>query len=216
LDELIWYLVRVRWAEVGTPDRVTLVPDSTVAVRDGSKQADARATNQRSEAARAIIRSSRLGSAGVYALTVRLDKGFFGRAMVECLEGLGVACLLKVPDHHWVRDALGPMRRSLRAWRSRRTRTWPSGRRAVPSTTPDSRPSRGDAKRVPMTSSSTGPGSPSAPMYSRTSPGGLHSLTAWRAYNDGGGVEQRIEDLTQLGAGRSAQPAPELDLLHAR
>lgn len=33
---------------------------------------------------------------------------------------------------------------------------------------------------------------------------GLHALTAWRMYNDGAVVEQRIEELAQLGAGRTA------------
>ena len=41
LDELLWRLVRLRWREAGVPERLTLVLDSTVAVRYGNKQAGA-------------------------------------------------------------------------------------------------------------------------------------------------------------------------------
>src|SRR5690606_1889750 len=33
---------------------------------------------------------------------------------------------------------------------------------------------------------------------------GIQAVSAWRAYNDGAVVEQRIEELGQLGAGRTA------------
>jgi len=54
----------------------------------------------------------RLRSAGVEEITLRLDKGFFSKAMVEALEELGVSYSLKVPDWSWVRTELGPARRS--------------------------------------------------------------------------------------------------------
>ena len=41
LDQLLWRLVRSRWAAVGPPKRVTLVLDSTVSVRYGESQAGA-------------------------------------------------------------------------------------------------------------------------------------------------------------------------------
>ena len=41
LDELLWRLVGLRWREEGVPERLTLVLDSTVAVRYGEKQAGA-------------------------------------------------------------------------------------------------------------------------------------------------------------------------------
>ena len=37
-----------------------------------------------------------------------------------------------------------------------------------------------------------------------TNIGGIHALTAWRRYNAGAVVEQRIEELAQLSAGRTA------------
>jgi hypothetical protein len=45
-----------------------------------------------------------LRCAGVEAITLRLDKGFFSREMVEALSALGVGYVLKVPDQKWVRS----------------------------------------------------------------------------------------------------------------
>ena len=41
LDQLVWYLVRARWAQVGVPRSVMLILDSTVVLRYGVKQAGA-------------------------------------------------------------------------------------------------------------------------------------------------------------------------------
>ena len=41
LDQLVWYLVRARWAWVGVPRSVMLILDSTVVLRSGAKQAGA-------------------------------------------------------------------------------------------------------------------------------------------------------------------------------
>jgi len=41
LDELLWYLVRARWAVVGRPAALTLILDSTVVQRYGAQQAGA-------------------------------------------------------------------------------------------------------------------------------------------------------------------------------
>ena len=141
LDGVIWHLVRSRWAEVGVPERVTLVLDSTVAVRYGAKQAEAeKGYNPKkrgrpshhpliatlaetadllglrwrpgsASAAKGAtewlpVLVHRLREAGVVDITVRPDTGFLSRAMVECLQDLGVSFLLRVPDHHWVRNAL--------------------------------------------------------------------------------------------------------------
>jgi hypothetical protein len=54
----------------------------------------------------------RLRSAGVREITLRLDKGFFSREMVEALGALGVQYVLKVPDHGWVRSQLSAYRNS--------------------------------------------------------------------------------------------------------
>jgi hypothetical protein len=53
-----------------------------------------------------------LRAAGVQEITLRLDKGFFSREMVEALEALGVSYVLKVPDQRWVRSRLSAFRRS--------------------------------------------------------------------------------------------------------
>jgi len=40
--------------------------------------------------------------------------------------------------------------------------------------------------------------------YLLTNIPGIHALTAWRSYNEGAVVEQRIEELKQLSAGQTA------------
>lgn len=53
-----------------------------------------------------------LRAAGVQDITLRVDKGFFSREMVETLDELGVDYVLKVPDWGWVRGRLSAARRS--------------------------------------------------------------------------------------------------------
>ena len=84
------------------PERVTLVLDSTVAVRYGAKEVGAEKG----------YNPQKRGRPSHHPLIATLAKCFFGQAMVEYLQGLSVTFLLKVPDHHWVRGALGPMRLS--------------------------------------------------------------------------------------------------------
>ncbi|MGH2371132.1 MAG: hypothetical protein ACRDI2_23385, partial [Chloroflexota bacterium] len=55
---------------------------------------------------------TRLRALGVERITVRLDKGFFSRAMVATLEDLGVDYLLKLRAHHWVLAGLGDWHRA--------------------------------------------------------------------------------------------------------
>ena len=238
LDGAIWHLVRSRWAEVGVSERVTLVLDSTVAVRYGAKQAGAeKGYNPKkrgrpshhpliatlaetgdllglrwrpgsASAAKGAtewlpVLVHRLREAGVVDITVRLDKGFFSRAMVECLQDLGVSFLLKVPDHHWVRSALGPMRRSrksLEITKDPALAIWSAsgplyGARLLSlewRRTEDTGEELFERTRTTRRA------------HVLTNLPGLHALTAWRAYNDGAVVEQRIEELAQLGAGRTA------------
>src|SRR5690606_3351206 len=63
----------------------------------------------------------RLRAAGVREITLRLDKGFFSREMVEALEALRVRYVLKVPDWPWLRARLGRFHRSARHTSSRQT-----------------------------------------------------------------------------------------------
>src|SRR5690625_584918 len=65
----------------------------------------------------------RLRAAGIRDITLRLDKGFFSKSMVETLEELGVRYVLKVPSYRWVRKRLGHYRRSA-LHRSKKDSLW--------------------------------------------------------------------------------------------
>jgi hypothetical protein len=238
LDELIWYLVRARWAIVGVPRSVTLVLDSTVAVRYGLKQAGAeRGYNPKKKgrpshhpliatlaetgdmmgvrwrpgsapAAEGAtewlpVLVSRLFEAGVEEVTVRLDKGFFSRAMVDCLESLHVHYLLKVPDHHWVRGRLTgwrPSQKSEEVTKDPALMIWSGsgslyGARLL---SLEWRSNERSEEELVETYRVT------KRAHVLTNIPGIHALTAWRGYNAGAVVEQRIEELGQLGAGKTA------------
>ncbi len=144
----------------------------------------------------------RLRGAGVEDLTVRLDKGFFGRKMVRTLEGLGVSFLIKVPRHRWLSNHRGSWRFSAKGeavfpgedlWTATGN-LW--GARLL--TVQTTRPVESD-------------GALALDTYEvlrqadvLTNIDGIHALTAWRRYNQGAVVEQRIEELAQLSAGRTA------------
>ena len=238
LDELLWSIVRRRWAALGgAPKAVTLILDSTVSLRYGLKQAGAeRGYNPRkpgrpshhpllafiqqtgdclgvrwrpgnahtTEGAEAWLRSlvHQLRAAGVEDITVRLDKGFFSKSMVRTLEGLEVGYLLKIPAHAWLADHQAPWRRSakgeaifpgLELWTTS-GKLW--GARLLSIQT--RRPLAGDdlleldTYEVPLTA------------HVLTNIEGIHAVTAWRRYNQGAVIEQRIEELGQLGLGATA------------
>ena len=144
----------------------------------------------------------RLRAAGVEDVTVRLDKGFFSRRMVRTLDGLGVSFLLKVPRHRWLSGHRGPWRYSAQ------------GRSGVSGRGPVDGVGKLWGARLP-TVRTTRPletdGAPAIDAYEvlgqadmLTNIGGIHALTAWRRYNAGAVVEQRIEEMAQLSAGRTA------------
>jgi len=238
LDELLWYLVRRRWAATGgAPKAETLILDSTVIVRYGLKQAGAeRGFNPKkrgrpshhpllaylqgtgdclgvlwrpgnahtAHGAEAWIKTlvGRLQTIGVQDITVRLDKGFFSESMVQTLEGLKVHYLLKIPAHAWLQDHQAPWRRSakgeaifpgLELWTTSGT-LW--GARLL--SLQARRPLQGedllklDTYEVPLTA------------HVLTNIPGIHALTAWRRYNQGAVIEQRIAELGQLGLGGTA------------
>ncbi len=146
---------------------------------------------------------ARLRDAGVEEITVRLDKGFFSRATVECLERLGVRYVLKVRDHHWVRRELAGWRRSAKSQEITKdpaVSIWSSS-----GTLYGARLLSLEWRRA---ESAEGALFASEKIVQRahvlTNIPGFHALTAWRLYNDGAVVEQRIEELAQLGAGRTA------------
>ena len=145
-----------------------------------------------------------LRAAGVEEITVRLDKGFYAQAMVKTLEALEVFYVLKIPNQGFVRDALGTWRLSVRGHGifpraetvySAAGRLWGArllslqGRRPLAQT-------EGtfalDTHEVTDTA------------HVLTNIEGIHAITAWRLYNAGAVVEQRIEELGQLSLGKTA------------
>ncbi|MGH7646190.1 MAG: IS1380 family transposase [Gemmatimonadales bacterium] len=236
LDELLWYLVRARWAVVGRPPSLLLILDSTVVQRYGLQQAGAERgynptkrgrpshhpllafTDQgdclgvrwRGGAAHtaagavAWLRTlvGRLRQLGIADLTVRLDKGFCSRAMVEQLQALDVAFVLKVPDQAWVRAHLGRYRQSEKdptLWTAcgdlYGARLCSVEQRLPLCAPPGPQEDLGlDPYVVPD----------GGTAHVLTTLPDVHALTAWRRYNDGAVVEQRIKECYQLGFGRTA------------
>ena len=144
----------------------------------------------------------RLRGAGVKNITVRLDKGFFSRKMVRTLEEVGVSFLLKVPRHPWLANHRGSWRFSAKGeavspgedlWTAS-GKLW--GARLL--TVQTTRPLESDGALVLDTYEVL------SQADVLTNIGGIHALTAWRRYNAGAVVEQRIEELAQLSAGRTA------------
>jgi hypothetical protein len=232
LDRLLWQVVRARWAVVGVPKAVMLVLDSTVVQRYGEKQAGAEKGYNPTKKGRpshhplvAFLAESadclgvqwrpgsahtaagatlwiqtlvaRLRGAGVEEITLRLDKGFFSREMVRALEALGVAYVLKVPDQKWVRSRLSAYRHSAKdeaLWSASGTLYGArllsvQQRREIPA-------KEGELALASYEVEKT--------AHVLTNVEGIHALSAWRLYNQGALVEQRIEELGQLSVGAAA------------
>jgi hypothetical protein len=231
LDAVLWQMVRGRWAGAAVPRSVMLVLDSTVVQRYGLQQAGAeRGYNPKKRgrpshhplvaflaetgdclgvrwrpgnantAAGAIawIQAlvEQLRAAGVKEITVRLDKGFFSREMVEALEALGVSYVLKVPDQAWVRRRLSPYRRSQKdpsLWTASGTLY---GARLL---TTQQRREIAAPDELALASYEV-----LKTAHVLTNVEGIRALSAWRLYNEGALVEQRIEELGQLSLGQTA------------
>ena len=141
--------------------------------------------------------------AGVEEITVRLDREFFSRATVTCLERLGMPYLLKVSDHHWVRRELNSRRRSSKSQEITKDLAvwiWSSsgtlyGGRLLSLEWRRTEPAEDALYETEGTDQRA---------HVLTNIPGLRALTACRRYNDGAVVEQRIEELVQIGAGRPA------------
>ena len=231
LDSLLWWVVQQRWGRVGIPRSVMLVMDSTVVVRYGLKQAgaekgynpkkpgrpshhpmvaflagrgDCLGVRWRPGSAHAATGAvewivqlvERLYAAGIEKITIRLDKGFHSKKMVKVLDELDAHYLLKIPDQHWVRAALGPWRASEKdptIWTATGT-LW--GARLLSVEERDYEQGEGELALDTYTVKGR--------AHVLTNIPGIHALTAWRLYNSGAVVEQRIEELVQLGVGRTA------------
>ena len=143
----------------------------------------------------------RLRKAGVRRVTVRLDKGFFGRRIVARMEELGVSYLLKVPRHAWLdgcRDAWEVADRNEAGDRELRTASgelWGTRLLSV------ERRERIEPEEGAL-DLATWETTLNADVL--TNIRGIGPLEAWRAYNAGAVVEQRIGELGQLSAGRTA------------
>jgi hypothetical protein len=232
MDGMLWQGVRSRWAAVGVPKRVMLVLDSTVVQRYGLKQAGAEKgynppkrgrpshhplvaflaetgdclgvrwrPGSAHTAAGAIpwIQAlvERLRSAGVEEITLRLDKGFFSKAMVEALEALGVRYVLKVPDQTWVRSRLSAYRHSAKdpALWSASGELYGARLLSVQQRC-EINAAEGELALKSYEVRKT--------AHVLTNLEGIHALSAWRLYNQGALVEQRIEELGQLSVGDAA------------
>lgn len=232
LDQLLWRVVQLRWQVVGVTPQLTLLLDSTVAVRYGRKQAGAEVGYNPKKRGRpshhpmvAFLQESgdcvgihwrpgnahtadgaiawieelvgRLRAAGVTDITVRMDKGFFSRAMVQALYALDVSFLLKIPDHKWVRRCLGSRRRS-----EKDPSIW-----TATGTLYEARLLSCEWRR-PLSAEEGSLGLETYEVTQRahvlTNLEGIHVITAWRLYNQGALVEQRIAELGQLAVGRTA------------
>ena len=138
-----------------------------------------------------------LRGAGVEQITVRLDKGFFSRAMADHLAELGVGYVLKVQESKAMQERKGSFVQSTqeeRFW-SAQGQSW--GHRLL---SVEERRAIGTAegelalgtyevlKRATML----------------TNIEGIDAYAAWALYNQGAVVEHRIEELTQLSVGRTA------------
>lgn len=232
IDQLLWQIVLLRWRVVGVPEHVTLLLDSTVSVRYGVKQAGAEVGYNPKKRGRpshhpmvAFLQETgdcagvrwrpgnahtadgaiewlellvaRLRDAGVSEITVRLDKGFFSRAMVHALQELGVFFLLKVPDYKWVRRRLGARRQS-----EKDPLIWTASGMLY-----DARLLSCEWRRPLATEQGTlrlDTYEVTQRAHVLTNVEGIHALTAWRLYNHGAVVEQRIAELGQLAIGDTA------------
>ncbi|HEX7117657.1 MAG TPA: transposase [Longimicrobiales bacterium] len=229
MDELLWRVVRLRWSVVGVPRALTLLLDSTVTVRYGGKQAGAQVgynpkkpgrpshhpllafsletadclgvvwrggkANTAEGAAEWIrVLVERLRGAGVEEITLRLDKGFFSKEMVTTLEELGVAYYLKVTNWEWVRAALGPARRS-----SKDPDLWTRSGTLYGARLLSIERRKSITDDLGLESWET-----SDRAHVLTNVEGVHALTAWRRYNAGAVVEDRIKEMGALGVGRTA------------
>jgi hypothetical protein len=231
LDRVLWRVVRARWAARGVPKAVILVLDSTVVQRYGLQQAGAEKGYNPTKQGRPshhplvaflaetgdclgalwrpgsahtaagasewiVTLVARLRSAGVQQITLRLDKGFFSQERVRVLDGLGVDYVLKVPDQRWVRSRLSAYRRS-----SKDPLLWSASGSLYGARLLSIQQRREVSSAVELDLHSH---EVAGTAHVLTNLAGIHALTAWRLYNRGALVEQRIEELGQLAVGKTA------------
>ena len=230
MEEALLRLVRARWAEQGgAPRAVMLKLDSTVVVRYAEKQAgsavgynpkkrgrrshhpllafldtgdcvgvrwrpgDANCAAGTEEWVEEVVRWLR--GQGVERILVRLDKGFFRVSIIKKLLELKVDFVLKMQESNTLQCFKGAFReyapdRRLMVAEGRR---W--GVRMLCVRQREEAPAGELALgHVVLKQQST----------ILTNLEGIDAVTAWRMYNQGALVEHRIEEMGQIGAGRTA------------
>lgn len=143
---------------------------------------------------------------GVEQITVRLDKGFPSRELVRLLEELDVRFFLKVQNHYWVRRELGTWRPSKRAdgiFKKAEAVYTNSGRLwGVRLLSLQGRRPLSEAEEEGLLELDTYEVTDICHILTNVS--GIHALTAWRTYNQGVVIEQRIKEMGQLSVGKTA------------
>jgi Transposase DDE domain group 1 len=228
-DALLRKVVLARWkAGKGVPRVVELTLDSTVSVRYGVKQAGAEVgynpkKNGRTShhpllafldtgdclgvrwrpgkahtaaGAEAWVEElvEWLRAQGVRRILVRLDKGFFRGSMIEKLKELKVDFVLKMTELKTLQGFKGPFTKDARlpgveVSRAERWGVRMLGLRWM---------TRGGEDELPLGAVKV---RHQATILTNLD---LDPVTAWDMYNQGALVEQRIEELSQLGVGRTA------------
>jgi hypothetical protein len=229
VEEVEREAVSLRWSVVGVPKEVMLIFDATVQVRYGLDQAGAeigynphkkgrpshhplvgfldtgdcvsvrwRAGNENCAAGieEELPRTvAWLRAQGVERITVRLDKGFFSRAMVELLQKLKVDFVLKMQESNTLQQFKGAFARYLHDPRLMVSEgEWAGVRMLCVREWEDPKAGELALGHVVLKKQAT----------VLTNIPGIDAVEAWRLYNRGAVVEQRIEELGQLGVGKTA------------
>jgi Transposase DDE domain group 1 len=136
-----------------------------------------------------------LRAQGVRRITVRLDKGFFSRTTVELLQSLGVEFVLKMQETNTLQRFKGAFSRYLHDPRLMVSEgEWAGVRMLCVREWEDPKAGELSLGHVVLKKQAT----------VLTNIPGLDPVQAWRLYNQGAVVEQRIEELGQLGVGKTA------------
>lgn len=222
-------VVSLRWGVVGVPKEVMLIFDATVSVRYGLNQAGAEigynphkrgrpshhpllgfldsgdcvsvrwragdencAAGIEEELPQTV---AWLREQGVERITVRLDKGFFSRATVKLLLAQEVDFVLKMQESNTLQQFKGAFERYLHDPRLMVSEgEWAGVRMLCVREWEDPKAGELALGHVVLKKQAT----------VLTNIPGIDAVDAWRLYNQGALVEQRIEELGQLGVGKTA------------
>ena len=229
VEEVVREAVSLRWSVVGVPKEVMLIFDATVSVRYGVNQEGAEVGYNPHKKGRpshhplvgfldtgdCVSMRWRPGKAncaagieedlprtvawlraqGVERIVVRLDKGFFSRATIDLLKALEVDFVVKMQESNTLQPFKGEFSRYLHDPRLAVSEgEWADVRMLCVRNWAD--PKAGELALGPVVLKKQ------ATML--TNIASLDAVEAWRLYNQGAVVEHRIEELGQLGVGKTA------------